>query len=69
MAGILDLFRMQPAPVPLRGPAPVAAKALSDVAVPFERDWTVNWPWQDAAGGMAAIFSGSTTNGLDQGTF
>lgn len=32
-----------------------AAKALSDVTVPIERDWTVNWPWQDGAGNIGLV--------------
>jgi HK97 family phage portal protein len=54
VAGVLDFFRMQPSPVPLRD-APAPAKALSDVTVPYERDWTVNWPWQDGAGDVSLV--------------
>jgi HK97 family phage portal protein len=54
MAGVLDFFRMQPSPVPLRD-APTPQKALADATVPYERDWTVNWPWQDGAGDIGLV--------------
>jgi HK97 family phage portal protein len=62
VAGWLDFFRLQASPVPLRE-SPTPAKALSDATVPYERDWTVNWPWQDGfgdvglVGGYAASYS------------
>jgi hypothetical protein len=52
--GLLDFLRFHPAPVPLREPV-AARKALSDAAVPVSRDWTYNWGWQDAAGGVGLI--------------
>jgi HK97 family phage portal protein len=39
----------------LTTPAPVPTKALSDATVPYERDWTVNWPWQDGAGDIGLV--------------
>lgn len=52
--GVLDFFRLQPAPVPLRD-APTPAKALSDAAVPVERSWVYNWAWQDSPGGIPLV--------------
>jgi HK97 family phage portal protein len=52
--GLLDFLRFHPAPVPLREPV-AARKALSDAAVPVSRDWTYNWGWQDAEGGVGLV--------------
>lgn len=54
--GVLDFLRIPPASsymsaIDMTRPAAPSAKALSDVTVPIERDWTVNWPWQDGGSG------------------
>lgn len=37
------------------GSPPDAAKALSDVTVPFDRDWTVTHSWQDGDGAIGLV--------------
>lgn len=58
--GFLDGVRGIVWPSSIIQPQPGAIKALSDATVPRERDWTVNWSWQDSIGG-AITLPGPTT--------
>lgn len=53
--GLMDAMRglVWPTSAPL--PQPAAIKALSDATVPRERDWTINWSWQDAETPIALV--------------